>query len=175
MKWKDYKKLMEEIEHEACELWEGLEYVVKDEGLVIKYYVDGKKADEYDVWFAERIIYNDHITKDDIERANKGLKRIEKFFDIDKEEISLYDKAIEAHDISNKLSYCFEYEIIDSGLEHSDAIQDIYRTAEMWGILYLWFGNFYPIIKNTIEDFYERRLKVNVVKRIDKNKKYYVL
>lgn len=156
MKREEYKKMMEEMRREANSLDEGLYYSITDDGktegtLDITPYCRSKEFYLYkwDVKDIEEIIYNENLAKEDIDEAKKVMEKYNPIFQR-LEEMDLLSKTEQAYKLTELISNCIDNEVLEDYGEGDDAIQYIYRTAEKWGMLYLWYTYIYKNAYNIV-------------------------
>ena len=134
MKNYEYKKIMDKMLNEARCINTGLYYTIADDGLDITCYADIPIRD-WDIEAIESIIYNEELSKEDIEAAMEAINRIG-----DKlEKMNLYEKMEETDSLAAVMERCIHLDAIEEYGDGDNAIQYIFKNAEKWAMLYLWY------------------------------------
>lgn len=133
MKNYEYKKIMDKMLDESRCINTGLYYTIADDGLDITCYTD-IPIRVWDIEDIEAIIYNEELSKEDIEAATEAINRIGN----DLEKMNLYEKMEETVNLATTMERCIYLDAMEEYGDGDNAIQYIFKNAEKWAMIYLW-------------------------------------
>lgn len=144
---KNYEKIKEDMLDAARRIDESIYYTIEGIGLDINDYTDIPLSNR-DIEAIEAIIYNEELSKEDIEAAMEAIDNTG-----DKlEKMNLYEKVDNIFTLLYKMQDCIEVEALDDYGEGDDVIQYIYKTADKWGLIYLWYRFIFKNAKKFLEN-----------------------
>ena len=150
MKNMEYRKIKEEMLDAARRIDEGLYYTIMDDsGLDIFGYkelpLSGREIESI-----ETIIYNEDLKEEDIESAKEVIDK--KGYIVEEVCKNIDVKLDIIYRLVENVQSCIKYECLEDYGEGDMAIQYIHRTAEKWGMLYLWYEYIYYNAKKFLEE-----------------------
>lgn len=150
---KNYEKIKEELLNNARQIDESLYYTIYDDGIDITLF---REMDMYqkEIEAIETIIYNSDVNKDDMVIAMCAVDTLNDKLD----KMNLTEKIDDIYDLFRKTQDCVEAEVLDC-----EAAQVIYRTAEKWGLIYLWYKYIFKNVENYLLNEFKNKNEIRKV------------